>query len=254
MSDIQEMLIELGLSKTEAIIYMAGLQHPSVGVAELQKLTSIKRPTIYHALHELTSKGLVAKSGAEGRLHFSFAPPEQLRHLVVAQMNIIKRRGDLVENLLPAIRQQSLTEDQTVVSHYEGIEGVKTVIDIALYCRAPQWDILAPATNFFSEFDEDFARYFMDTRKRQGIKARSLWETKQSNGKLEHSLDQAAREPRYLPPVMYGRFKSVIILFDNKVAIISSADALSAILIESTEIHALFQSMFEGLWSVSEQR
>jgi hypothetical protein len=50
---------------------------------------------------------------------------------------------------------------------------------------------------------------------------------------------------------MHGKFKSVIIIFDDKIAIISSIKELTAILIQSQEIHDTFLAMFEGLWESS---
>jgi predicted transcriptional regulator len=250
MESMREQLISLGLSPTEVEIYLIGIGYPSLGVAELQKLTNIKRPTIYHALHELTDKGLVAKSGSETRLQFSFAPLEQIQRLIEGRIAELEQKARIIAELAPMLASETGNYQQTVVSHYEGIEGVKTVVDIALYCRKPHWDILAPKKNFFSDFDPKYADYFMTTRRRKGIKARSLWEQKLGSGILKpDEINQ--RQPRFLPEVMHGNFQSVLILFDDKVAIISSAQKLSAILITSPESHTLFTSIFEGLWSVS---
>jgi hypothetical protein len=44
-----------------------------------------------------------------------------------------------------------------------------------------------------------------------------------------------------------------MIIFDDKVAIISSLSGLSAILITSQELSGFFRTIFEGLWSVSDE-
>ena len=56
-----------------------------------------------------------------------------------------------------------------------------------------------------------------------------------------------------MPWVMHGKFKSMMILFDDKIAIFSSYEKLSTIFITSKEMHTMFQAMFEGLWEFSEQ-
>ncbi|MBI2030539.1 hypothetical protein HYT05_02870 [Candidatus Kaiserbacteria bacterium] len=61
------------------------------------------------------------------------------------------------------------------------------------------------------------------------------------------------RNPRLMPAVMHGTFRSMMILFDDKVAIFSSYEKLSAILITSQELHAMFLAMYEGLWGCSEK-
>lgn len=249
MQELHEQLKSLGLSTTEATIYLAGINNPPLGVAELQKITAVKRPTIYHAVYELIKKGLVAKTGTEARLKFSFASPERLDHLVNAQIAELKDKSRTIQDLITAMAPTAAGA-RSVVSHYEGIEGVKTVVDEALYCKVAKWDILAPKVNFFSQFDAAYAGYFMKTRASRKIVARSLWEATVGSRALS-AHDLAIRQPRYLPPVMYGKFDSVVILFDQKVAIISSVNELSAVLIDSPEIHKLFKAMFEGLWSVS---
>lgn len=248
MNELQKQLTSLGLTSTEATIYLAGVGNGPLGVAELQKSTSIKRPTIYHALYGLMEKGLVARSGTETRMKFSFAPPQQLEHVIESQIQQLKQKTGIVQELINNLRPTA--NQQTVVAHYEGIEGVKTVIDEALYCKSHQWDILAPAKNFFSEYDKQYAEYFMTTRKRHNITARSLWEAKAGSRELTAN-EIASRNPRYLPSIMRGQFDSVVILFDDKVAIISSLKELSAILITSNEVHKLFSAMFEGLWVAS---
>ena len=252
MNELHEQLKGLGLSTTEATIYLAGINNPPLGVAELQKVTAIKRPTIYHALYELIKKGLVAKTGTEARLKFAFAPPEQLENVAAAQIAELQDRSRTIQQLVSTLAPLANTT-QSIVAHYEGVEGVKTVVDAALYCKVPKWDILAPKKNFFSDFDAAYAKYFMRVRQNRRIVSRSLWEA-QVGSKALTPEDLVKRQPRYVPQVMHGQYDSVIILFDDKVAIISSVNELSAILITSSEIHRLFSAMFEGLWSASSEK
>jgi sugar-specific transcriptional regulator TrmB len=256
--DINSKLSLLGLSDTEAKLYQAGLSiGKSIGVIQLQKLVSLKRPTIYHALDTLAAKGLVAKVASANRQLYSFTPPSQLERLMEAGIVQAQRKLRLAVQLTPILENLQLQAGSTIVSHYEGVEGVKAVIDMALFCKVPKWDILAPRKNFFSEFDERYSRYYLTTRKRHDIVSRSLWERTPDGkfltpgGKPLDKDDLAERQPRYLPQLMQGKFKSTMILFDDKVALISSLSGLSAILITSEEIHDFFEAMFEGLWSVS---
>jgi hypothetical protein len=54
-----------------------------------------------------------------------------------------------------------------------------------------------------------------------------------------------------MPEVMRGKFDSMLILFDDKVAVFSSLEKASAVLVTSKETHEIFRAMFDGLWSVS---
>lgn len=245
MATPNELLAELGLSKTESAVYRAGLGG-SASATELSRKTGIKRPTVYHALETLMMKGLAAKRGTGARLAFSMTPPASLKSLIERQIDRLQSRKEAVDRLAPLLSNASLPAPINV-AHYEGQEGVQIVIDEALYCRSRRWDIIAPKNNFFAQSSSAYARAFLETRERRGIVARSLWE----KGLPRHALtekEMQMRNPRWLPDEVRGAFTSLIIIFDDKVAILSSKEARSAILIQSTEINATFKAVFEALW------
>lgn len=251
MKQLIPILTELGLTQTESTLYIAGLSAGPVPVSDLAKITGIKRTTVYHALEGLLEKGIAAKHGTPDALVFEMSSPQQVSRLIDQRVSLLENQKRLLGTLSPSV----LTAPPATpvkVSHFEGIEGIKLAIEEALYCTSRKWDIIAPSKNFFSEFDERYAQYFLETRKARGIVARSLWE-RDSSRKNISAEDLSMRQPRYVPPVMYGTFSSVIILFDDKVLLISSLKELSAIYIHSQEMHTTMKALFEGLWSVSEE-
>ncbi len=252
MQDIGSILSELGLTQTEVAVYLAGLARPSVGVHEIVTVTRIKRPTVYHAIETLMQKGLVSKHGTARRLEFVMTKPRQFEHLVDREIGRLQEQKQKILSALPFLEARLSSEagNGVKVSQFDGIDGVKAVVEEALYCKSRHWDILAPRKNFFSEFDPVYRKYFLRTREQRGIVARSLWE----KGTAEHDRLLTAdeirrRNPRYLPESLHGKFASVVILFDDKAAIITSLETHSAILIESEEVKNLLATMFEGLWS-----
>lgn len=250
MHDANALLASLGLTKTETAVYRAGLILSPASATELARKTGIKRPTVYHALETLMLKGLAAKKGSGARLAFTMSEPARLKSLVDREIDALERRKTAIDELVPFLTKHA-SPAKVDVAHYEGLAGVKAVVEEALYCRSKRWEIVAPKENFFAQFDRAYARYFLETRDRRGIVARSLWE----RGLPRHILSERElkqRNPRWLPDAMKGAFRSLIILFDDKVAIISSYDALSAILIRSDEINATFTAMFEALWNDAE--
>lgn len=252
MSQIQTILKTLGLTETEVNIYLSGLAFPSIGATELSKQTSIKRPTVYHALETLMQKGLVSKKGTGSKVVFSMTPPKNIKKLVDQKIDGLEKQKTALDELIPLLEQRHGSKiEQMSVAHYEGIDGIKLVVEEALYCKSRHWDIIAPRKNFFSEFDTAYSNYYLETRKRRKLTARTLWEKGLPIKKKLNKEEIRQRQPRYLPKSMEGNFKSVIILFDDKVAIISSLKTLSAVLITSEEIHNTFSAMFEGLWNTS---
>jgi HTH-type transcriptional regulator, sugar sensing transcriptional regulator len=253
MQEITNILAKLGLTETESAIYLTGLGYSAIGVSELEKQTRIKRTTIYHALNTLMQKGLVSKKGVEGRLIFSMTHPENIKRLLDNEINLIENRKKELDEIIPLlVAQKNQKSSEIKVMHYEGIQGIKLVVEEALYCKSKHWDIIAPEKNFFSEFDEEYADYYLKTRKENCVTARTLWEYNLPK-RILTSEDIRERCPRYIPEIMHGKFKSVIIIFDDKVAIISSLKELSAILIQSKEVHDSMLAMFEGIWQNSKE-
>jgi len=253
MEKINSILKKIGLTETESKIYLAGLEYSSIGVNELEKQTRIKRTTIYHALKTLMQKGLTSKVGTELRMKFSMVKPEGMKFMLDKEIEQLKSKKQDLEEILPLLDQKTkLSESDVRISHFEGIDGIKLIVEEALYCKSHHWDIIAPAKNFFSEFDKDYARYYLQTRKERRIIARSLWEHDYGRRKPTPE-EMKERNPRYLPEIMNGRFRSVIIIFDDKVAMITSLKELSGVLIQSQDIHRTFSAIFDGLWSVSKK-
>lgn len=256
MDILHTTLHDLGLSSTEIRIYLAGLGYTSIGVRELEKQTGIKRPTLYHALDTLGAKGLVASASAGGvRLTYTMTEPKKIERLLDKKLERLETERAALQTIIPLLQQRSTqthSATETQVKRYTGIEGITTVIDEALYTPAKTWDIIAPQHNFFSDCPRSLTRYFMATRARRGITTRALWERSPNWKKLSPN-EIKIRQPRFLPPQMTGHFRSLILIFDNKIAFIPSYEHLSAILIESTEIAVTMRGMFEALWLVSEE-
>jgi len=248
MSQIISLLRDFGLTDTEAALYMTGLQYTAISVNELVKQTGINRTTVYHAIGTLEKKGMVAKKHSGNKQLFIMTSPDRISGLLDNKIELLVKQKEEVKTLVPLLTQKmSQPEGVVNVSHYEGIESVKLAIEDALYCKSAHWDIISPIDNFFSQLDKDYQRYFIETRRTRKITTRSLWEKKESQKKLT-TAELAERNPRILPEVMFGKFPSVICLYDDKLLIINSIKELSAVLIQSKEAHDTFGAVFEGLW------
>lgn len=244
---IINLLNNLGLTQTEQKIYLAGLKSSEAGVSELVNSTGINRTTAYHALDTLTQKGFAKESKIQGQLAYRMTAPLELIDNIKFQQNKLDKQIDELQILAPMFPSAGTNAPTTNIEKFETIEGVKAAIEKALYCRSRKWNIIAPRDNFFSQVDPSYAQYFMATRRERGIVARTLWETPAAKQDLSLS-DLVMRRPRYLPPTYKGKFKSVIITFDDKALFISSAVNTGAVLIQSQEIIDTLNVMFESLW------
>lgn len=253
MKKIITYLESIGLSKTESQLYISGLKASS-SVDELIRHTPIKRSTAYHALETLQAKGLASSRRENGRLLFTMTTPDSITTYLGAQSKELERKQVELDRLLPLFpAPPASTASSYHVEHYDSIEGIKKVVDIALDCNNPEWRIIAPKANFFSEYDQDYARYYLTKRQEHKIKARTLWEAplgRKSSSRLT-LRDIIARNPRYLSAKFSDQFSATIIIFDDKVAYISSLKNSETFLIQSSDFSSTMRVMFDSLWDSS---
>ena len=209
---------------------------------------------MYHALETLEQKGLASSRRSDGRLLFTMSPASSLGEYIAARTRKLEQQQVTLEHLLPNFPVAGSSAPSYKVEHYDSIEGIKTIVDRALHCRSAEWRIIAPRHNFFSQYDRDYAQYFMSKRRAHRIKAKTLWEAPikpDSKGSLGLG-DVVRRNPRFLPPEYRGKFSAVIIIFDDTIAFISSLKNSESLLVQSAEFTGTMSVMFDTLYDTSE--
>jgi len=251
MKEVVRLLKQLGLSTTETKLYLHGLRFSQVNVATLVKLADIKRTTAYHALATLVEKGLAAQSKEDGKLYYRMTPASELSMLLETRRDQLESQVKEIQRLMPQFPTIQNPQALPEVVNYHGLEGVQSAVERALRCEEQFWRIISPRNNFFRNSSPEYVDYFKRMRAERGIKAKSLWESSVNNSKSIIKEDILLRQPRIIPPSMDGKFKSSIIIFDDKVLIISSYKQRFATLISSSETANTFKLMFDAIWDIS---
>jgi len=76
--DIQQELMDIGLTDKEAAAYLVLLRFGTRSTSYVAQKARLNRGTAYVALHSLLAKGLVAKASKRKVQHFSALDPEHL--------------------------------------------------------------------------------------------------------------------------------------------------------------------------------
>lgn len=248
---IRHLLADLGFGTTEALVYDYGArQVEPVRVQDIQRYTALKRTTIYYALEQLTSRGIVSSAQGERATEYAFQPPAKLEQLVHDEVRLARAKLHSVAKLIDIFPHATETKGLKV-SQFEGLQGVKTVIDMTLYCKSLKWQVIAPFKNFLSDYDEQYGRYYVYTKRRHGIETQTLWEKVMPDSRRLSPNEVKEKNPRIMPAAMLGKFESILIIFDNKIAIIAPYSEMTAVVIESDEIASMFRGFYEIIWSVS---
>ena len=253
MSSPKELLRKLQLSDSEIQLYLAMLSRGAMQANELVKATRGKRPTVYYALRQLLDRGLVKNIAGQGTKRFQAEPPDTLLTMLALRQEELKALADEVRTSLPDFNANKVSsEGVPSVTFYEGLDAMKQVVMETLYCKSRHIDSLAPRDNFFWQIGQTFSQKYIDERVSRKITTRNLWEQPLKPEILVRSY-KGLSNVRILPPVMHGKFRSTVFIYDDKVMYISSLARSYVLLVQSQEHHELMKAMYEGLWESSKE-
>lgn len=245
MTDLQQALMELGLSESEVDVYLAMVEGAE-SAHEIGKLTRRKRPTIYYALNMLARKGLVSKTTANSRNIFRVEPPGALNGLATERLAETKLLVEHVQDMAAHLEAKPHGE-RPQVSFFEGEEAVKMRIMYTLYNRSKLIHSIVPKANSFWQIDPEFVKNYVEERVKKSIKTKSLWEKSPGRQILEKYY-RGLSKVRLLPKDMENIFTTTIFFYDDKTLYISSKKNGYCILVQSAEHYAMMRAIFEGIW------
>ena len=124
--DVQEALKKIGLSETEATIYLALLKRKESTAVQLAKETEVHRRTIYDNLNILLRRGIVNFKINNGVKYFQATNPESLKIF-------LEEKNKILEDILPDLKMSYESEEKSPkINVFVGIEGAKAVVEEAV--------------------------------------------------------------------------------------------------------------------------
>ena len=130
----KELLQELGLTATEATVYLTLIKLGPAPVGRLFNQTGIHRKNLYDSLSKLCEKGLVTYIIENKRKYFQPKDTDNLLRYIEKQKNKLEKDEKKVKGeLIPALRKSYLSLPQeTEACIYRGTEGLKSVLNECL--------------------------------------------------------------------------------------------------------------------------
>lgn len=245
MQDIKQTLKELGLEDGETALYLASLKLGDAGMSELAREAQLKRTSAYVIFQALEKKGLMGSFKMRGGLKFVATSPGILLQKTQKQTEDLK-------NLLPQLNSLVQKKDQRPqITYYEGKEGYYIASEDSL--RTPNSTVrhIGSISEIHKVIGEDWdLNYYIPTRLKKHINFKALYfKSQMPESFLKASHAELLREVNYLPEkYLYNSSK---LIYDNKVAIFSSKKELVTVIIESPEIAAGENQLFETIWDAS---
>lgn len=244
-----EVLINLGLSKEEADIYLSLLNKGEQGASDLSKSTKVKRTYIYSVSASLIKKGLISQVKKGKTTVFNPMSPDKLLTLAHDKKQKAEQAEQTLEAILPNLKTKyEVVDNKPVVTYYEGVEGIKKVyMDTIKEGK----EILALVET--SEVEKDIydwvTKIYVAERLKKNIGVKAIVSSG-SKTKVYINLDKAELRQTMVIDNYKFPFKNEINIYGNKIAIINhkKGEKLLGIIIENGSIAQTFKSWFNISW------
>ncbi|MBP7006073.1 helix-turn-helix domain-containing protein [Patescibacteria group bacterium] len=235
------LLKALGLSESEAAIYLAALECGPSSVQDLAKKAHVSRVTTYAVIETLSARGLMS-SVEKGKKHlFAAESPERL---VSRMQTRVKEMEATLHEVQDAIHELKLMQrgEKPVVRMFEGDEAMKAIYEDLAATRPTHIDELGNLDELRKFVTIDHVTKQLEAGLKKA-KRRCLYITKETR----ENSQQDGEARRFLSDKEYHAHGDVLI-YDKKIAVSSYRGKMISVLIESQEIADTLRALFHLAW------
>lgn len=229
-------LEDIGLTKTEAKIYLAVLGLGSALAGTIAQKSSIHRRSVYDALERLIEKGLISFITKNNRRLFEAVEPKRLLQIANEKMQNLKQ-------IIPQLEMQHGTakEKQEAV-FFKGKPALKSVFDDQIAEKKTIYVIGASAEA--SDILQYYFTHYDKKRKANNIHVKMIFPEDSRGSQMLRSVPLS--EIRFLPQKYISPVGTNI--YGDKVAIVVWAEEPAAILIKNKAISDAYKRYFNFMW------
>jgi sugar-specific transcriptional regulator TrmB len=229
-------LEEIGLTKTEARIYLTVLDLGSALAGTISQKSGIHRRSVYDALERLIEKGLVSFITRNNRKWFEAVEPGRL-------IQIADEKRDNLKQILPELElKYSESKEKQEAMFFKGKQGLKSVFDDQINEKKTIY--VLGAYEGASDVIQYYFMHYDKKRKSARIPIKMIFPEFSRGAKMlmEVPLSEIRFLPeKYITPVGIN-------IYGDKVATIVWADEPLAILINNKQIAEAYKKYFSFMW------
>ena len=234
----------IGLTKSEALTYLALLRTGFSSTGPLVKEANISSGKIYEILDKLIEKGLISSSLKNNVKYFQAAHPEKIKDYVERKKKEFEEQEKEAEKLIPQLNIIAPTtseEGHTLV--YEGFEGVKTAIFETLEKEQDkEWLALGVSTKRSTQWNNLWKHWHKERIKRK-IDCKMILADKDSMKEYQKTKLLQEKLLGSISPTPLGIFGNTVMIYDW--------DQPSVIVIHNKKVAQSFTSFFNSLWKLA---
>lgn len=247
-------LEEIGLTKSEAKVYLALLKLGESKKDPIVKESKISSSKIYDVTGKLIDKGVVSVIIKNGIKHFKAAPPEALIDLVNNKKISLEKKEDELKKFLPSFyKLMQERVEKEIAEMYLGWKGLESLYSIILNdLKKGQIDyVIGASRGIQKERTERFYVKINRRMKEREIKLSVLFGSQEkSYGKrVTQKGGLTYHKIRYLP----FDFPTEINIFNDNVAIIILTEEPIGLLVRNKFFAKSCRGYFDALWSIAKK-
>jgi hypothetical protein len=200
---------------------------------------------VYDQLKSLIALNLVVELDIEGKAEFAAADIKYLDALLADKIDRLEQSREFLAEAIPAL-VGSIDTVTPKLRFFEGSEGVKQLLKDIMWHDKTILQIIWPTTQMDEVFVSAFLRWFDERRQKRSLSAEVLFVGK-SKSILPDLFTTGPKDSLKTLPANSGITMATII-YDNKVASISSHAEAFGFIVESAEFAKSERVKFKGLW------
>ncbi|MFZ2189385.1 MAG: helix-turn-helix domain-containing protein [Candidatus Magasanikiibacteriota bacterium] len=242
MTNINNVLQNLGLDDKEAKIYLALLELGSGTVQEVAKKSGVKRTNIYNFIGPLKTKNIISEVIEDDKIILVPENPDVL-------VKRAEKNYQEIKTALPELMGIFNTPgNKPKVRYYEGTEGLRKGWDDLLETQTAGAKVYAFSDyeKMFNQFPEDWLWYVPETRVKKNIFFYCVAKDGSQGKKVKAKDKKQLRETKLFKDL---QLDTEINIYDNKVLLMSFRRPYTAIIIEDRAIAMSMKSIWDGWWN-----
>jgi sugar-specific transcriptional regulator TrmB len=243
--NIEEILKNVGFKDKKARVYRACLELGQANAQEIAKKAEVERTSVYALLDSLEKEGLLNVTLKKKTEYFIPAPPQKL-------VEILHGKAELLEKYLPLFVSLYKSSDiRPRIRFYEDRESIKEILKDTLNCKEKKIRSISSAKDLLDLLGKDFINHHIEKRVKVGIRTISLrpQEKEPEHWYLDAKNKAVLRTVRFLPKNI--SFDVVCLIYDYKVALISSKKESFGFIVESKEFSDFMKMIYDFFWQAS---
>ena len=251
---LEPSLVRLGLKDKEILVFLSLLELGPQPTSVIAKRTGLNRATAYMVLDSLVMKSLVSRVEKADIQTFAAISPEEILDIIRSRKHELEMQEAELKDVIPQLRgMMSQYLSRPKVRHYEGVGGVKSVMDETLTSNEPiltYTSIDAWEHSPLSDYMHEYCR--KRSLQRTALRKCLAYDTPMA--RQHFALPHAFLDVHFISEST-GFEWSNIDIFENKIVMVSLAPGnICGIIIEGRELASMQKSLFELAWKGCDDR